>query len=79
MNQQLRAILMQDFNIKYIPRKKNIVVDTLSQYLKDDNQSPLDEIEDDLEDFIENIITNLDVARLGDQRNPYRYLHIEYS
>ena len=61
---------MWDFNIKYIPRKKNIVVDALSQYLKDDNQSPLDEVEDDLEDFIKNIITNLDAARLGNQRDP---------
>ena len=50
---------------------KNIIADTLFQYPKSNNQSPLDKVEDDLEDFIKNIITNLDIARLGDQRNPY--------
>ena len=62
---------MWDFNIKYILGKKNVVADTLSRYPKNDDQSPLDEVEDDLEDFIKNIITNLDIVRLGDQRNPH--------
>ncbi len=52
INKQLRAILIQNFKIKYIPSKKNIVINTLFYYLKLNKQIALEKIKEDFKDFI---------------------------
>jgi ribonuclease HI len=62
MNRWLGAILMWDFEIKHVPRKKNVVADALSRYPKPKGWEAPKEPEDDVEEFIENLIANVETG-----------------
>ena len=78
INRQLRAILIQDFEIKHVLGKKNVVVDALSRYPKLDSQVYLDKPKDDLEEFIKNLIANIDNGQLGGLQDLGKHLKAKY-
>ena len=69
---------MQDFEIKYVLGKKNVITDALSRYPKLDSQVYLDKPKDDLEEFIENLIANIDSDQLGGLQDLGKHLKAKY-
>ena len=69
---------MQDFEIKHVLGKKNVIVDALSRYPKLDSQVYLDKPKDDLEEFIKNLIVNIDSGQLGGLQDLGKYLKAKY-
>ena len=66
---------MQDFDIKHILGKKNVVADALLRYPKAKGQTLLEELEEDLDKFIKYIISNIESLK---PRNGKRILLLEY-
>ena len=61
INYQLGAILLQNFKIKHVPRKRNIVANTLLRYSKLDRQILLEKTKKDIKKFIKNFIINIEI------------------
>ena len=65
---------MQDFKIKHVLGKKNVVADALSCYLKLEGQKLLKEAKEDLETFINNaLLHTLTTEYLAKQPAAYLY------
>ena len=71
----MSLVLIQDFHIKNILNKKNVVADAVLRYSKPKEQTLLEELEEDLDKFIKYIISNIEILK---PRNNKRILLLEY-
>ena len=67
---------MWEFDIVYIPGKKNVVADALLRRPKLEGQEPLEELEEDVEDFIN---AYLNAAQIIQEDNRIRLTNLLYG